>query len=86
MVRLWEAGSYGKGHHATRHAHTTEHEQLPATESINGEEGDKAGEEFPGEGAAAEGARRFGIHAKALLKDDLEMVSIFAKLEWSRRS
>jgi len=42
-----EARCDGKCKHARRHASTTEHEQLPAPETIDGEEGDETREEFP---------------------------------------
>jgi hypothetical protein len=43
LVRLGETGCHGQSQHAGRHTCTTEHEQLAATEAVDGEEGDKTG-------------------------------------------
>jgi hypothetical protein len=47
------------------------HEQLAASESVDGEEGDEAREEFPGQGAAGEDAGDFRIESQTLLENDL---------------
>jgi hypothetical protein len=38
------------------YSRAAEHEKLPATESVDSEEGNEAGEELPGEAAAREDA------------------------------
>ena len=70
-VALGEAASNCKRQHATCHTGTTEHEKLAASESVDGEECDEAGEEFPGQSATAENAGGLAVHTKALLEDDL---------------
>ena len=46
-----EAVGDGEDYHADRHTSTADHEDLSATESVDGEEGDEAAEELPGHGA-----------------------------------
>ena len=76
VVGFRERGGDGEREHARRHADAGEHEELAAPEQVDGEEGDEAGEEFPGEGAAGEDAGGFGVEAETLLEDDLLYVLI----------
>jgi hypothetical protein len=48
VIRFGERGGDGEREHARRHAAAGEHEELAASEAVDGEEGDEAGEEFPG--------------------------------------
>jgi hypothetical protein len=75
VVGLGKAGSHGERQHARCHADTREHEELAATEAVDGEEGDEAAEEFPGKGATREDAGCFGVKTETLLKDDLHFVN-----------
>jgi hypothetical protein len=70
-VRLGEGGCHGQGKHAACHTGAAKHEQLAASESVDGEEGDEAREEFPGQGAAGEDAGDFRIESQTLLENDL---------------
>jgi hypothetical protein len=75
VVGLGETGSNGEGQHARCHADSGEHEELAATEAVDGEEGDETGEEFPGEGATGEDAGGFGVKTETLLENDLWLVN-----------
>lgn len=48
VVGFREGGGDGEREHARRHADAGEHEELAAPEPVDSEEGDEAGEEFPG--------------------------------------
>lgn len=72
LVRLGEAGGDGESKHARGHASAAEHEELAATETVNGKEGDEAGEELPGKSATGEDAGCLAVEAETLLEDDLE--------------
>jgi hypothetical protein len=75
VVGLGEAGSHSERQHARCHADSGEHEELAATEAVDGEEGDETGEEFPGEGATGEDAGGFGVKTETLLENDLWLVN-----------
>lgn len=70
LVGLGHRGGDGECEHARGHAGAREHEQLAAAEAVDGEEGDEAGQELPGQCAAGQDARGFGVEAETLLEDD----------------
>jgi hypothetical protein len=81
VVGFRERGRNGQCKHARRHADAREHEELAAPKPVDGEEGDEAGEEFPGEGSAGEDTGGFGVEAEALLEDDLGHALTFTSLK-----
>ena len=70
LVGLGERRGNGESQHARGHTGTGEHEELAATEAVNGEEGDEAGKELPGERTTGEDAGSLRVEAKTLLEDD----------------
>lgn len=70
-VALGETASDSKGRHTSRHSCTAEHEQLAASESVDGEECHETRQELPGQGTTAEDAGSLSVHTKTLLEDNL---------------
>lgn len=64
-----KGGCDGQRYHAKAHASATDDEAEAASEPVNGEECDKAGQKFPGEHAAGKDTSNFTTHTKAFLED-----------------
>jgi hypothetical protein len=56
--------------HAAGHAEAGEEEERAAAEAVDGEEGDEAGEELPGQAGAGQDAGDLGAHAQTVLEQD----------------
>ena len=69
-VLVGEAGADGERHHAAGHAAAGEEEERAAAEAVDGEEGDEARKELPGQAGAGEDAGDFGAHAQTVLEQD----------------
>jgi hypothetical protein len=69
-VLVREARADGERHHAAGHSEAGEEEELAAAEAVDGEEGDEAGEELPGQAGAGQDAGDLGAHAQTVLEQD----------------
>ncbi|KAJ8119046.1 hypothetical protein OPT61_g95 [Boeremia exigua] len=70
LVGCRPRGGNSESQHAGSHASAGKHEQLAATEAVDGEEGHEAGQELPGKCATRQNARSLCIEAETLLEDD----------------
>ena len=70
LVALRVRRGNGKSQHARGHTGAGEHEELAATEAVDGEEGDEAGQELPGKRTTRQNAGSLRVEAKTLLEDD----------------
>lgn len=69
-VGVGEAGADGERHHAAGHAEAGEHEERAAAETVDGEEGDEARQELPGQAGASQDTGELGRHAETVLEQD----------------
>jgi len=69
-VLVREARADRERHHAAGHSEAGEEEEGAAAEAVDGEEGDEAGEELPGQAGAGEDTGDLGAHAQTVLEQD----------------